>query len=78
MCLKLKGKIMENPFIEQMKYRNQANQKAKSIRKRIRYLQRELVRASFMGEEKIGLCQKLLKLIKQERNKITALNHRYQ
>jgi len=65
---------MQNPYIEQLKTRNQANQQAKSIKKRIRYLQREWVRASFQGEEKVGLCQKIMKLIQQERHKINDLN----
>ncbi len=69
---------MQNHFVQQLKSRNLANQRAKTIKKKIRYLQRELVRASFMGEEKIGLCQKLLKLIKQERKKITELSQPYQ
>lgn len=65
---------MPKPLIEQLKSRNQINQQAKSINKRIRYLQREWVRASFQGEEKVGLCQKIMKLIQQERLKINQLN----
>ncbi|WP_223786661.1 hypothetical protein [Marinicella meishanensis] len=64
---------MSNPYIEQLKSRNQANQQAKTIKKRIRYLQREWVRASFQGEEKMGLCHKIMKLIQQERHKINEL-----
>lgn len=69
---------MQNHLIRQLKSRNHANRQAKTINKKIRYLQRELVRASFMGEEKIGLCQKLLKSIKQERQKIMSLNQEIQ
>lgn len=71
-------KTMQDQLIQQLKSRNHVNQQAKSIKKKIRYLQRELVRASFLGVEKIGLCQKLLKLINQERSKIIALNHKFQ
>ncbi len=64
---------MQNAFVEQIKSRNLAYQQAKSIEKKIRYLQRELVRASFLGPEKSGLCRKLLKVIEKERLKIKQL-----
>lgn len=64
---------MQNKAIEQIKSRNLAYQQAKTIEKKIRYLQRELVRASFQGTEKVGLCRKLLKVIEKERLKIREL-----
>lgn len=64
---------MKNNTIESLRQRNEANKSVKVIEKRIRYLQRELVRASFKGEQKEGLCRKLLRLIKQERSKIQQM-----
>ena len=69
---------MQHQVIQQLKFRNNMNQQAKSIEKRIRYLQRELVRASFQGEGKMGLCRKLLNSIKEQRQKIQNLNHSIQ
>ncbi len=65
---------MKNQAVVQLKRRNLAMKSASVIEKRIRYLQRELVRASFMGAEKTGLCQAILNSIKKERQKIKALN----
>lgn len=64
---------MKNSTVHKLKLRNEANKSVKVIEKRIRYLQRELVRASFKGEQKEGLCRKLLRLIKQERLKIQQM-----
>lgn len=69
---------MQQQVIQQLKSRNEVNQQAKLIEKRIRYLQRELVRASFKGEDKIDLCRNLLNSIKEQRQKIQALNHNIQ
>lgn len=55
--------------VQKIKLRTEVKKNVHNIEKRIRYLQRELVRASFKGEEKEGLCRKLLRLIKQERQK---------
>jgi hypothetical protein len=57
-----------------VKQRNSAKEQTKNIEKHIRYLQRELVRASFQGNEKVGLCRKILALIKSERLKISDLS----
>ncbi|MCX7554322.1 hypothetical protein OS175_10560 [Marinicella sp. S1101] len=64
---------MQHSIIAQIKSRNAAYQNAKTIEKKIRYLQRELVRASFQGSEKTAFCRKLLNLIKKERQKIKGL-----
>ncbi len=69
---------MQQQVIQQLKLRNHVTQQAKSIEKKIRFLQRELVRASFQGEEKVGLCRKLLNRIKEQRQKIHSLNHHMQ
>ena len=64
--------MKENTWV-QIKQRNEVKKNAKSIQKRIRFLQRELVRASFQGTEKVGLCRKILTLIQIERSKIRVM-----
>lgn len=65
---------MKNQAVVQLKQRNLAMKSASATEKRIRYLQRELVRASFMGPEKTGLCKAILNSIRKERQKIQALS----
>lgn len=67
--------VMKDSIVSRIKVRNQVQKSSQEAEKRIRYLQRELVRASFMGHEKQGLCRKLLKLIQQERTKIHPTDH---
>ncbi len=67
------GFDMKNSTVNKLKLRNEANKSVKVVEKRIRYLQRELVRATFKGPQKEGLCRKLLRLIKQERLKIQQM-----
>ncbi len=69
-----RNKQVKNQAVMQLKQRNQIKRSASAIEKRIRYLQRELVRASFMGEEKMDLCKNILNSIKRERLKIHELN----
>ena len=65
--------MKDNTWV-QFKQRNEVKNNAKSIEKRIKFLQRELVRASFQGDEKIGLCKKILTLLKRERMKIQVIS----
>ena len=66
------GHIMQQQVLNNLKIQSESRKQNRDIAKRIRYLQRELVRASFMGEEKSGLCRNLLNSIQQEREKIRS------